>query len=213
MVEIAKFTDADRDAVRDICFRTGFLGRSMEGIIDYGDLFLDLSLNYFFTYGGDCRVVAREDEKTVGYVLVATDKNDYYAYNRSYYIKRAVSDVAAFRLFRKKELKYYARMLLYYLNGELKMPEFEEYPALLHVNVAPGRRRAGIGGKMFEEAFKCLEKSGCPGVQLQTTSANDTATPFFKKHGFIELASKETNFYKAYGMGTVRLIAMGKKLQ
>lgn len=213
MLEIAKYSDTDRDAVRDICFQTGFLGRSMEEIVDHGALFLDLSLNYFFTRGGDCRIVARENGKTVGYVLVATDKNDYFAYNKVYYIKRTAAEVATLRLFRKKERKYYARMLMYYLNGELKMPEFKDYPALLHINVAPGHQHKGIGGKMFEEMFACLEKSDCTGVQLQTTSANSTAAPFFKTHGFIELASKETGFYKAYGTGDVRLIAMGKKLR
>ena len=211
MIGIREYSSGDIEAVRQICSETGFLGNSIENIIDYKDLFIDLDINYFLNDKNTCIYVATDREKVVGYVILTPDIMRYKKLSTKYYIYRVFLDVIRFRLFRKKEYMYYVRLFIYYLKGEFTLPEFDEYPAILHINVAPGHQGRGIGKMLFDAMFECLRKFNSPGIQLQTTSANENSVGFFKKFGFEELASKETSFYKPYGFNAVRLIVMGKK--
>jgi ribosomal protein S18 acetylase RimI-like enzyme len=212
MIEICEYNDNYREDIRRICFQTGFHGKSLEEIIDYKDLFIDLSTHYFLDAGTSHIYVAKDGQKIVGYVMVIPDTKKYKRSSFIYYIYRVFLDVVRLRLFGKKERDFYVRLMIYYLKGELTLPEFDEYPSLLHINVAPGYQGQGIGGKLFEAMFDCLRKLGCPGVQLQTTSANEKSVGFFKRYGFEELASKKTSFYKPFGYPAVQTIVMGKKL-
>jgi ribosomal protein S18 acetylase RimI-like enzyme len=211
MIEIREYRGGDRDAVRQICSDTGFLGNSIKKIIDYTDLFIDLDTNFFLNDKNTCIYVATDNEKVVGYVLLTPDVKRYKKLSTKYYMYRVFLDVIRFRLFRKKEYMYYVRLLIYYLKGEFTLPEFYDYPALLHINVAPGHQEQGIGRMLFDALFACVRKFNCPAVQLKTTSANEKSVGFFKKFGFEELTSKETSFYKPYGLAAVRTIVMGKK--
>jgi len=211
MAEIVEYSQSDREAVREICFRTGFLGKSLAGIIDYKDLFVDLATHYFLDARKSCIFVAKDSGRVIGYGVIIDDVKEYKISSTKYYIYRVFLDVVRFRLFRKKEFLYYTRLLLYYLKGDFTLPEFYEYPALLHINISDGYQGLGIGSRLFESMFAGLKSKSCSGVQLQTHSANEKSVGFFKKHGFAELASKETKFYQTYGAGVVKTIAMGKK--
>ena len=109
MIEIVEYSEADREAVREICFQTGFLGGTLDGIIDNKDLFLDLATHYFLDVKKDFILTAKDSGKVVGYLFVTPEKQKFKASSTKYYIFRVLIDVFRFRLFSKKEYKYYIR--------------------------------------------------------------------------------------------------------
>ncbi len=209
-MEVVKYSEADRAAVRDICFRTGFLGATLEGIVNNKDLFIDLSTHYFLDVMESGVFIAREDGRVAGYLFVA-DEKAFGRFSRKYYIRRVAADVLRLRIFNKKDFKFYVGIFRSYFRHEFDFGTFPEYPAVLHVNILKEYQGSGVGEMLFGEMFEHLRALGRPGVRLQTTTANPHSVHFFKKHGFEELASKETKFYIPYGYAGVRNVVMGLK--
>ena len=211
MIEIEKYSAVDREGVRDVCFSTGFLGRSLEGIVDGRELFLDLATFYFLDVDSSGVFVAKDNGKVAGYVFVS-DRAGYTAFARGYFVRRTAAWLLKFWRISGKDAKYYYRFFLSFLRGEMRMPPLSQFPAALHINVAEPYQRAGVGSMLFNAMFAYLQQVKCKGVLLHTTSANEKGTMFFKKHGFEELLSIPSGFYKGWGMNDVKNIVMGKRL-
>ncbi len=53
-----------------------------------------------------------------------------------------------------------------------------------YLAVLPGRRRAGIGKRLMEEAEARLRAAGCPKINLQVRSTNSEVIEFYQRIGF-----------------------------
>lgn len=212
MIRIAKYAPEDRAEVRRICFETGFLGRPLHGIVDNRDFFLDLATHYYLDVEPAGIFVAKDGAAVAGYILVRSKMAAFEALERNYFILRSLRQLFRFWQFSRKDVRYYLGYLLSYLRGEFRYPVFEEYPAVLHINVSAECHGKGVGNMLFDAMFSYLKEQNCPGVQLRTTSENANAFTFFTKHGFRTLASNESNFYTAFGYGKVHNVLMGRKL-
>jgi len=61
----------------------------------------------------------------------------------------------------------------------------KEFPAHLHVNLAPAFRNKGIGGRLIDAFISDAKASGAPGVHV-VTSANAENVRFYNRNGFVE---------------------------
>lgn len=59
----------------------------------------------------------------------------------------------------------------------------DRYPAHLHINVAPGARDSGIGGRLIEAFAAHARVHGCRGVHV-VTGARSRNLSFYTRHGF-----------------------------
>lgn len=211
MVHIANYTPADRKGIRKVCFDTGFLGKPMTGVVNNKEFFLDLGTHYFLDVNTGGLFVAKDGDDVAGYLFVEQDKTRHDRALIKYYFLRILAEIPRFWKFTPRDVKYYYGILKAWLHRDYFFTDFREYPAVLHINIAEKYQHTGLGDILFASMFNYLKQQNCPGVQLQTTTANEKAIRFFKRHGFTELCSRPATFYRAYGLKDIRNIVMGCK--
>lgn len=212
MIEITNYTPADRNGIRKICFDTGFLGGPLTRIVDNKEFFLDLGTHYFLDVDTTGLIVAKDGNEVAGYLFIEEDKTRHDRALIKYYILRILAEIPRFWNFSTRDVKYYFGVFKAWLHRDYFFSDFEEYPAVLHINIAEKYQGARLGDKLFAAMFQRLKEQNCPGVQLQTTTANEKALRFFKRHGFVELTSRDATFYRSYGRRGIRNIVMGCKI-
>lgn len=189
------------------------MGRPLSGIVDNRQLFEDLATSYFLDAGGGRAFVALDAGMVAGYIFVAPSDREQTAYNFRYYVKRIALELLRPWRFTRNDVKYYLGETAAFLRGDFRFPSFDDYPSALHINVAAGSRRSGLGSSLFNAMFRCLEEAGSNGVHLKTTSGNFENLNFLRKQGFEILASKKSGFYAKYGFPDVENIVFGKRLK
>ncbi len=200
------------DAVRGICLRTGFLGEDLTGRLEHPSLFLDLTTHYFLEVAREGAFVAEHSGTAVGYIFTVADAGAAARFNRWYYPQRVMRELWRMRALSARDRQYYGAYLRAHLRGEFRFPRLREYPSTLHLNVAPGRQRLGVGGALLAAGLDYLAGAGSPGVQLLTTSANGKMLAFVQRQGFAQLASRPARLYESFGLTGIQHVVYGKKL-
>ena len=72
-VDVRAYLPADRDAVRDISFRTGFMGESAARFWQHADSWADVWTSYYTDREPESLSVAMIDETVVGYLAGCLD--------------------------------------------------------------------------------------------------------------------------------------------
>ncbi|MFH1539313.1 MAG: GNAT family N-acetyltransferase [bacterium] len=183
--KIRKYTPEDRDAVRRICFETGFGGDTIEPYFDDVELFGDILTMYYTDREPESAWIVEAGGEAVGYFLGCLDTaRQSEITNREIYpaILRNIAR-GKYRIGRKTQ-GYIGRSIGALMSGELKHPPLSLYPAHLHINLLPGYRRGGIGGRLMDIYFRYLRKNGVPGLHLGTSTLHRRGIPFYDKLGF-----------------------------
>jgi len=210
---IERFRPEHTAAIRDICFETGFAGETLRGIIDNKEFFADLVTGYFtheFTGG---TFAAVRGGRVIGYLFCCPDEEKHAPAIEQHYRSRIIRELPRLGRFTRSDAAFFAREAMSFIGGEMNFPPFtRDYTSALHINVLPVEQRTGAGALLFDTMFRYLEGLGSRGVHLQTTSLNTKALPFYIKHGFTELFSKKTRFYRKWTSEEVRNVILGRKL-
>jgi ribosomal protein S18 acetylase RimI-like enzyme len=69
------------------------------------------------------------------------------------------------------------------------IPEVDEYPAHLHVDLLPHLQGRGLGRELIGALSEALRARGVPGLHLTMDPANTAARAFYDRLGFGELRS------------------------
>ncbi|HEY7669588.1 MAG TPA: GNAT family N-acetyltransferase [Hyphomicrobium sp.] len=76
----------------------------------------------------------------------------------------------------------------------------EDYPAHLHVNLAPGYRNRGIGAALIEAFATAAAAAGAAGMHVVTGSGSRNVR-FYERNGFCELARATFNANEVVFLG------------
>jgi ribosomal protein S18 acetylase RimI-like enzyme len=85
-----------------------------------------------------------------------------------------------------------------YTPERMLIPEVDEYPAHLHIDLLPELQGQGIGRLLIDTLRSALAERGVSGVHLTMDPANTGARAFYDRLGFAELPSG------ALAIGTTR---------
>jgi ribosomal protein S18 acetylase RimI-like enzyme len=69
------------------------------------------------------------------------------------------------------------------------IPEADDYPAHLHIDLLPRLQGQGMGRRLIETLIAALRERGIPGLHLGLDAANTSARAFYDRLGFVELPS------------------------
>lgn len=180
---------ADEPAIVEICYRTGYMGEDLTGSGRFNDrrLFGLLFALYYVRYESKTCFVSIENGTgdVAGYILGAAD---------SMLQQRRFSLLMIWRIAARALLcsswRYPEsfKTLLHFNRTQRRMPPlrdiFEDYPAHLHINIAPEYQKQGMGSALIERFEKAMCASGARGVHLITSARNTKALPFYKRHGY-----------------------------
>lgn len=195
---VRPFQAADRQAVRDICAATCWMGRPCPEAIPDEWTWAEVWTQYFTDIEPHlCRVVEAADGRVVGYMTAATDQRlvDKHLLRQ---LPGIAWHVIRQRLMRRPAARKAVVSLLHCLvAGELDCPKgiIRRYPAALHSNLLPEARGGGLGREMMLQLLADLRSAGAPGVHARCMSINAAAGKMLGKMGFELAHSKVTRAF------------------
>ncbi len=170
MLEIRKYESKDYEDVQYVCQNAdgGGMNEEMRKVV------LQLFCNYYIDNEGENCFVLADDGKAVGYVICASNYDEFdKKYNLIY--KPNAIEIASWS-------KDWAENT-YNLHEKYK----EKYPAHLHIDILPEYQRGGWGRKLIDTLIVHLKNKGINGLILTTGPQNESAIKFYNKLGFTEL--------------------------
>lgn len=208
---IRRFGPSDRNALRQLCSDTAFMGRPVEIFLKDRDLFADWATVYYTDYEPESIFLAECDKRIVGYIMgCLKEKECDRIFSRELYpklLRRSLNSLL---------LEPSSRALLFnlgrsFLRGEFKRPDFSKiYPAHLHINVDSGFRGSGIGSGLLNKFMNYLVSRGVKAVRLATISKK--ANRFFEKSHFGLLYRKRMTYFDYLLQEKLYLSIYGKML-
>ncbi len=202
----------ERKAVREISVQSSIFAQYIERQLLNEDIIADLLTSYYVEYEPQSCFVAEKNDEVVGYLLGSSD-----VLKMRKVIKNRVIPMLAKKafqnglIFRSANLNLIKNLLYSYCKGEFKVPDFsQEYPATLHVNIAPQHRGKMIGSLLVYHFMQILKEKQVKGIHFGVLS--EKAKNFFMKLGFEILFTGRYTFLQYLAGDTLPHYIMGKKL-
>ena len=182
---IRPYQPRDRDAVRTICFETGYLGDTVAHTFRDLACWADMLTAYYTDKEPESCLIAELDGKVVGYLLGTLDAS-----------KVPGPELIAFRHgvlrllpVRPGTAGFYWRSLLDtaqdLISSPVHMhPDLALYPGHAHFSVVREARALPIAPGLFRSFFKYAKGRGCPGLHGEVFIENERAVALNKALGY-----------------------------
>lgn len=184
MTAVRPYLPSDRDAVRHICYQTGFMGEPVDWYWRDVESYADMWSAYYTDQEPESLFVAVDDtDGVIGYVAGCVDTSVTPTPMKAlapHLFKRLV-------LYRPGTAGFFRRGMIDNLRdrngqaGELRDPR---WPSHLHINLLPEARGRGAGAALMQAELAHLRRAGSPGCHLSTLHENSAAIAFFRAFGF-----------------------------
>ena len=177
------YRPADRDAVRLIAHRTGYMGEPADWFWRDVPSFADIWTSYYTDREPESAFVAEHDGGVVGYLLGCVTSGP--ASRPSAALARHT--IGRLLFFRPGTARFLWRSRMGHgagsplPTGELLDPR---WPSHLHTNLLPEARGHGVGPRLMDAWLTRLRAVGSPGCHLATLAENRPAIRFFERVGF-----------------------------
>ena len=210
-VKIRGYQKEDRNAIREISIESSIFGEYRNAVFD-DEVLADLLTAYFTDYEPVSCFVAEKKEYVMGYILGTKDVRKMRNVLKRKVIPDVVKDLSGKgQLFRKDNLIFIKNIVFSYFKGEFVAPDFSpEYPATLHINIAPQFRGQNVGSLLINHYLDFLKKESISGIHFGVLS--ERAKMFFLKLDFKVLFTGKYTFLNYLTGETLPHYIIGKKL-
>jgi GNAT superfamily N-acetyltransferase len=182
-VVVRPYRDGDREAVRAIAYRAGYMGDPPDWYWRDATSFADIWTAYYTDREPESAFVAESAGRVVGYLLgcVESARAPPPAGGRGRPVFRR------FLLLRPGTAGFLWCSIWDTVrqggspSGELSDPR---WPSHLHMNLLAEARGCGVGARLMHAWLCRLREVGSPGCHLATLAENTTAVAFFERMGF-----------------------------
>jgi len=183
---IRSYRPQDRDAVYDVCVRTGAAGQDARGKFSSDILLGDIYAGPYLHLMPQHAYVLDDGDRAVGYVIGTASTEGYVAAYLADWLPRMRGryepppSPAGSEEERKLEDMFHPERLL--------RPELAPYPAHLHINLLPDYQGAGYGREMVSTFLCSVAAVGVKLCHLAVRKANTGAMRFYAKLGWQQVA-------------------------
>ncbi|WP_400994395.1 GNAT family N-acetyltransferase [Agromyces sp. GXQ0307] len=188
---IRPYRDADRSAVAEVCLRTAAAGRDATGVYSDDTLMPEVYALPYVDYAPDLAFVVDLGGRVAGYVLGVADTAafiDWYARDWAPGFRARHPRAGAPTAHRPAYSE--PHLLADGGNAErMRIPELDEYPAHLHIDLLPELQGRGLGRRLIDTLRAALAERDVPALHLGIDAANVGARAFYERLGFHELPS------------------------
>ena len=182
---IVPYQPEHRPRIREIVCDTAFAGKPVDPFFEDRELFADINTKYYTDMEPESIFVALADNEVAGYLLTCVDTERYVNEMTWKYAPELLLGLVTGRYHvGPRALTYFLRNGFLLLSGVYEMPPLDLYPAHLHINLAEGFRRFGLGRRLIQACFDYLGEKNSAGVHLGTSSIHAEAVPFYHSLGF-----------------------------
>jgi GNAT superfamily N-acetyltransferase len=208
---IRSYRDSDREAVRGLCCKTGFLGEPIDPVYEDRELFADFLTTYYTDPERESCFVLETDGEIVGYLLGSRRplQNQLYAFYQNVWLFfRALA-----RYFRyNARSRRFIRWTL--VHGWREVPAAPRRTPHFHINLLPDARRISTTRALMSAYLSYLYRCGEKRVYGQiVTFESRRGEKMFERYGFKVLNRAEITKYKAFYPESVYLSTVIKNLE
>jgi hypothetical protein len=179
---VRSYRPADRDAVRDLCCRTGFLGKPIDPVFEDRELFADFLTDYYLICEPDSAFVVTVDDAVEGYLLGCRFPHRHQIFS----VRQSVSlgAKALLRLPRyQAESRRYIRWIA--LNAWREVPDAPRKVGHFHINFLPELKRVAVFRAVLEHYLRFLADHGVKQISAQMVTFDERRTlHLFERYGF-----------------------------
>lgn len=183
-LHIRPYQPADRDALYDICLRTGDSGNDASRQYESATLLGDIYVGPYVEFEPELALVVARSETPLGYVIGTTDSIRFF--------DRCAREWIGPMLERQPEL---VKPPLSRRVDDLRPPRHAEllidYPAHLHIDLLPAAQGGGWGRRLITTWLHEVWRRQIAGVHLGVGRRNLRAIGFYEHVGFAELRRNE----------------------
>ncbi|SFB96659.1 GNAT family N-acetyltransferase [Streptomyces aidingensis] len=185
-VTVRPFRPGDREAMADICIRTGHIGGDARPHYrDPGVLPVLFALPYA-EFDPGLVFVADNGERAIGYIVGTEDSTVHFRRLRDQWLPLFAGRYPQPELPAADPDSHLAD-LLHHAERMLPTELVGDYPAHLHIDLLPEGQGRGLGRKLMETYLDALRARRVPGVHLGMSPENTRARGFYDRLGFREL--------------------------
>jgi len=179
----------DREALFDICMRTGAAGGDARALYRDQELLPDIFAAPYVELEPDLAFVLDDGGQAVGYVLGTSDTPRFVRDFREKWLP-TVADRHPMPTGEPTTPDEMMAALLH-TPEHMLVPELVDYPAHLHIDLLPDYQGQGWGRVLLNTLFAALNKAGAAQVYLAVSNENTAARAFYDRLGFHEITVPE----------------------
>ncbi|MEV1005835.1 GNAT family N-acetyltransferase [Streptomyces sp. NPDC049881] len=183
---IRGYRPGDRDALHEICVRTGKGGQDATGHYRDPGILPAIFATPYAELEPDLVFVADDGGPVIGYIVGTADSTAFFAAFRERWLPVVAARYPA-PVGTPEGPDAHLRDLLHHAERMLVPEIAAEYPAHLHIDLLPEGQKRGLGRKLMEAYLGALRERGVPGVHLGMDPANTNALAFYERMGFERL--------------------------
>ncbi|MFP7707654.1 glycoside hydrolase family 3 N-terminal domain-containing protein [Trueperella sp. LYQ141] len=197
-IHIRPYRHADREALGNICIRTGDSGSDATGLYVNEQILPDIYTYPYLEYAPELVHILDVDGQAVGYIVGVANVPDFARWWDTHwiaYLRRRYGLPSA-------ELPARERALIAkgYDPQSMVAPWHTDYPAEFHIDMLPVVQGRNWGSKLIE-SFRQAVAPFAPGIAIGVGARNTRAVAFYRKLGFHTLHTHESGTYRGYTMG------------
>lgn len=189
MNTIRPYRPADRNALYAICIRTGDAGRDATALYRDPVILPDIFTGPYLLLEPELAFVLLDNEdRAVGYIVGTADTPRFVAAYRRDWLPLVARRYPRPGVHVSRESRDAERI------HELHHPEWmlrddlTDYPAHLHIALAPHAQGKGAGRALMDTYFAALRAEGVLRVHLSMSAANTGARGFYDRLGFHQIS-------------------------
>ena len=182
---VRPYRPEDRDALYDICVRTAHDGGDSRHIYPDPELMPSIFAAPYAVLEPELAFVVDDGERAVGYVVATADTATFVKRYRTEWLPTLMERYP--KPERAPSTPTEVMVGLMHLPERMLLPELEQYPAHLHIDLLPSHQRMGHGRELMDALFAALRSAGVPAVHLGMVTANTAARAFYDRLGFHEI--------------------------
>jgi GNAT superfamily N-acetyltransferase len=179
----------DREALFDICVRTGDAGEDARHLYPDPGLLPNIFAAPYAALEPGLAFVLEDGGRAVGYILGTADTASFVDRYRAEWLPGLADRYPA--PVREPATPTEAMTALMHDPERMILPELAGYPAHLHIDLLPSHQGAGHGRRLMETFLGALHEQGVGAVHLGMLTANTRARAFYDRVGFHEIPVKD----------------------
>jgi hypothetical protein len=208
---IRSYRASDRDAIRNLCCETGFLGTPIDPVYEDRQLFADFLTTYYTDWEPESSFVVEIDREIRGYLLGSRRpfRNQLYSFwqNVSLFLKA----LTRYFLYNGASRRFIRWTLVH---GWREVPAAPRRVPHFHINLLPDARKMSTTRALMSAYLSYLYRCGEKRVYGQiVTFESRRGEKMFERYGFKVLNRAEITKYKAFYPQSVYLSTVIKNLE
>lgn len=208
---IRSYRASDRDAVRQLCCQTGFLGTPIDPVYEDRELFADFLTTYYTDQEPESSFVLEIGGEICGYLLGSRKplRNQFYSFRQN--IRLFVRALARYSRYNERSRRFIRWMISH---GWREVPAAPRRTPHFHINLLPDARKMSTTRALMSAYLSYLYRCGEKRVYGQiVTFESRRGEKMFERYGFRVMNRAEITKYKAFYPESVYLSTVIKTLE